>query len=186
MSIRDLGENLFLFQFNQEADRNRVLLNGPWSFDNHFLLLKQFEGDLHPKGVQLTMALFWIRVYALSFLYMNEEVGKLIGNAIGSVEEVEILEGRGGRDGYFRIRVSIDVRKPLKRGLNFSIGGLQQFWIYFRYERMPNICFFCGCIGHMERDCEKALKLRSEGVKPQHQYGVWLRAVNDKGGGRRG
>lgn len=39
--VRELGRNLFLFQFFLRKDKDFALSEGPWSFDGHLLLLKE-------------------------------------------------------------------------------------------------------------------------------------------------
>ena len=43
LKITDVGEGLLQFNFSMESQLNWVLNNGPWSFNNHLLLLKQWE-----------------------------------------------------------------------------------------------------------------------------------------------
>ncbi|KAL5741836.1 hypothetical protein ACOSP7_028568 [Xanthoceras sorbifolium] len=44
------------------------------------------------------------------------------------------------------------------------------------YERLPNFCFYCGCMGHLLRECHvnKLGVLEAADLK----FGVWLRAPN--------
>lgn len=39
VSIKQLENGVFLFQFFHHLDRQRVLSGGPWTFDNHLLIL---------------------------------------------------------------------------------------------------------------------------------------------------
>ena len=55
---------------------------------------------------------------------------------------------------YLRIRVRIDVKKPLKAKMKIKLAGSEWGWIEFKYERLPLFCFVCGKIGHSERFCE--------------------------------
>lgn len=25
-------------------------------------------------------------------------------------------------------------------------------WVTFKYERIPNICYWCGCLNHVDKD----------------------------------
>ncbi|KAL3533351.1 hypothetical protein ACH5RR_006872 [Cinchona calisaya] len=81
-----------------------------------------------------------------------------------------------------RIRVKLDVTKPLKRimKLGFDTGIVR---VFFKYEQFPTFCFHCGSIGHGSRDCmdEDSLSITAKLAKPQ--YGMWLKVGNNGGGG---
>lgn len=49
-------------------------------------------------------------------------------------------------------------------------------WVSFKYEQLPNICYWCECLTHGDKDCD--LWIDSEGTLPIEacQYGAWLRA----------
>ena len=49
-------------------------------------------------------------------------------------------------------------------------------WISFKYERLPNLCYWCGRLTHDDRDCE--LWIDSEGTLKveQREFGPQLRA----------
>lgn len=46
----------------------------------------------------------------------------------------------------------------------------------FKYERLSNLCYWCGSLTHDDKDCE--LWLESEGTLPleSQQFGAWIRA----------
>lgn len=45
---------------------------------------------------------------------------------------------------YLRVRVTIDLEKPLKRRMKVKKSGNEWFWIVFKYENVPTFCFICG------------------------------------------
>ncbi|KAK6141663.1 hypothetical protein DH2020_024605 [Rehmannia glutinosa] len=51
--IKELGPNLFLFQFFHELDILRVQTNGPWTFDNLLLITKRLQVGEQPTKAQL-------------------------------------------------------------------------------------------------------------------------------------
>ena len=71
---------------------------------------------------------------------------------------------------YMRIRVTIDVRKPLKRRMNLKKVGGDWLWIDLKYERLNIFCFICGLLGHTEKQCPKLYEFPHGGLdKP---YGI--------------
>lgn len=51
----------------------------------------------------------------------------------------------------FRAKIRVD--KPLQWGLFVNDGEGRRSWVYFRYEKLPEFCYWCGHIGHFENDC---------------------------------
>ena len=77
---------------------------------------------------------------------------------------------------FLRVRVKIDILKPLSWGRKITLDDGSMGWVSFKYERLPNICYWCGCLTHGDKDCD--LWIDSEGTLPveARQYGAWLRA----------
>ncbi|KAI7982234.1 hypothetical protein LOK49_LG15G01883 [Camellia lanceoleosa] len=115
MDFNVIEDNLFLFQFHHIADKQRVMLNGPWSFDKHLILLNEVDAHLQLSEVLLSEAAFWIQVHNLPLISMTKEVGYLIGNKIGSSVDVEYGAGGMAAGRYMRIRVTLNMAKPLRR-----------------------------------------------------------------------
>ncbi|GMP71721.1 hypothetical protein CsSME_00030018 [Camellia sinensis var. sinensis] len=176
MDFHVIGDNLFLFQFHHIADKRRVMLNGPWSFDKHLLLLNEVDVHLQPSEIRLSEIAFWIQVHNLPILSMTKEVGYLIGNKIGSTLDVEYGTGGLAVGRYMRIRVTLNVAKPLCRGMKLAIHNRESVWVTFKYERLPNFCYFCGLLGHSEKECNTLLSHPETGPGKAMQYGPWLRA----------
>ncbi|KAL3503032.1 hypothetical protein ACH5RR_037481 [Cinchona calisaya] len=101
---------------------------------------------------------------------------------------------------FLWIQVEIDTGRPLRRVRKMNVDG-KKCWLGLKYERLPKFCYFCGRLGHGEKDCELRLSTGLQMcVNPQ--YGDWLRAregterrdaskssdrnaVSDKGGSNR-
>ncbi|MCH89681.1 DUF4283 domain protein, partial [Trifolium medium] len=79
-------------------------------------VLNTLMDDEHPREVLLVNVPFWIQVHDLPAGFMSQKTGKNIGDYIGG----EFLEYDEKNDSlswrkYIRIRVLVDVRKPLKK-----------------------------------------------------------------------
>jgi len=84
----------------------------------------------------------------------------------------EFKEMDGGN--FLRLKVSLDLTLPLCRGRLISLENGKQIWIRFKYKRLPNLCYWCGCLTHDNKDCE--IWIDSEGtLKPEdRQFGPGL------------
>ena len=47
----------------------------------------------------------------------------------------------------------------------------------FRYERLPNICYWCGCFDHSDRDCDTWIQSSGTLKVEEQQFGSWIRAT---------
>lgn len=126
----------------------------------------------------LNVAEFWVQIYNLPAGYVSEKVIESVGNYIGVYIKPDKACFDGSWKQFVRVRVAIDISKPLKRRLKLKKEGGEWLGIDFKYERLPTFCFLCGLIGHAEKFCPKLFDICSEDV--ERPYGAWLRA-----GGRR-
>ena len=46
MTIIEVGDGLFQFKFSTESQLKWVMNNGPWTFENHILLLRRWEKEM--------------------------------------------------------------------------------------------------------------------------------------------
>lgn len=84
------------------------------------------------------------------------------------------------RRGFKRVRVSVNVSKPLKRMMKMTKRDGGVAWVTFKYERLTTFYFFCGMIGHTDKFCSAALD--SSLQTDQYPYGPFLRASNRRVG----
>ncbi|CAK8566017.1 unnamed protein product [Lathyrus sativus] len=149
VEVHELSKNLFLFCFATKRDLEGFLNNGPWSFDWNLLVLSRVS----------TMA-------------------KKLGGVLGKFEELDSKEAhRNGR--FLRIKVNIDLKKPLKIGtmVRFKEKILR---VHFKYECLPTFCFICERVGHQLKDCKPVGDLSKEGFEVLEEqdlaFGACLRA----------
>ena len=94
-----------------------------------------------------------------------------IGAVIGEFMEIEAGDDGRAVGQYLTVRVWMDIRKPIMWGIKIQLGeNMHPKWCPFEYEFLPDFCFTCGIIGHLDRRC--ALKLK-RGEK--WQYGKWVK-----------
>lgn len=44
----------------------------------------------------------------------------------------------------------------------------------FKYEQLPNICYWCGCLTHDDRDCEQWIESEESLSIESQQFGPWI------------
>ncbi|XP_019150072.1 PREDICTED: uncharacterized protein At4g02000-like [Ipomoea nil] len=169
-----LTEDLFLFQFPHPKDRQRVLDDGPWSFENHILVCENVPPEMRPEDVQLDSITFWVQIHGLPAVYVTSDFIAKIGNYVGSFVAIDPGNFGGSLKSFHRIRVKLMIASPLKRRMKLlrKDGTIQ--WITFRYERLSIFCLCCGLLGHTDKFCSKVYE---EGIQPEaFPFGSWMRA----------
>lgn len=73
-----------------------------------------------------------------------------------------------------RIRVRIDVTLLLCRGRVCSQEDGSKGWVSFKYERLPNVCYWCGCLNPFDKDCECWIQSNDTLQQEDQEYGSLL------------
>ncbi|XP_074329726.1 uncharacterized protein LOC141667192 [Apium graveolens] len=173
--VKELGTNLYLFQFNHELDIKRVMEGSPWTFNRALLVFERLKAGVNPTEIELNHIDIWAQVYDLQAGFRSERVIKDIGDYIGSFVQNDANNFSGVWREFYRVRVRIDINKPLRRKMKLKKKGGDWFWVNFKYEHAPTFCFICGIIGHSERFCPKLFQQEEDIV--ERPYGAWLRAA---------
>lgn len=122
----------------------------------------------------LTSLDIWVQVYDLPFGYTTDLVLEQVNNFVGSLVSLDETNFACTWRCFYRVRVSLDVTKPLKRRMKLFKRDRLWVWVNFKYEWLHAFCFFYRLLGHTDRFCMKA---REAGVTPeQYPYGAWMRA----------
>ena len=174
--IQSFGDHKILFTFDNREDGVRILEGEPWTFDKHLVIMSRYDNKSSLQDIKFEKTKLWVQLNGIPIKYMTIEATKKIGSVMGEVfapTDPKIFDG----DQFIRIQVSIDLSLPLCHGRLISVGaGGKQVWISFKYERLPNLCYWCGRLTHDDRDCE--LWIDSEGTLTleQREFGPYLRA----------
>ncbi|CAI9782167.1 unnamed protein product [Fraxinus pennsylvanica] len=175
--FRELNPTFFLIEFEDANDKQKVLREGPWAFDKSLLLMGEIDGKQPISQIQLKHCSFWVRAHNLPFSARAKKRGVPLFEL--KMCRWMCVDVRGGE--YMRLRVVVDVTRPLLRGKKICIGGEGTVWTPFSYERVPDYCYHCGKIGHSFKDCTSPDANLEEDDVSKLPYGPWLRA-NSLGG----
>jgi 14-3-3 protein epsilon len=178
VAIKEIDKGLNIFQFFHKIDMQRVLQGEPWTFDGILLILSAIETGGIPSHIPLFHASFWVQVHDLPTGMMTKKVGEGLGKFLGEMIEYDAKNTSNFWRTYMRIRVKIDVQKPLKRGKKIDIGNGNTVMLRFKYERLTLFCYLCGLLGHSDQYCEKLFTMEEDdGVR---RWGPELRVDRRK------
>ncbi|KAM0922773.1 hypothetical protein ACQ4PT_005948 [Festuca glaucescens] len=136
VKIRTLGDNLFTMKFSCLGDWDKVTQGGPWTFRGNAVLFAEYDGFTKPSTIKLNQFDIWVQIHDLPDGYKG--MVKAMASKIGEFISMEppSVDFAGN---FFRVRVKLDVRKPLKNVASIVRGGKRELFIV-KYERLPDWC----------------------------------------------
>lgn len=138
------------------------------------LVLANIPRGEEPSGVPLWHINIWIQIHNLPTGLMTEGVGKQLCDFFGVFLEYDHKNNSSIWRESMRLRVKLDVRRPLKRRKKIIKRNGTEVWVTCKYERLGDFCFTCGLMSHTERYCSKFLEKGSGEI--DREWGSWLRA----------
>ncbi|KAJ4846735.1 hypothetical protein Tsubulata_010211 [Turnera subulata] len=188
LDVLEVRVNTFLYTFDCESEKQRALDGAPWNLSRLHLCLKEWSPDVVFNSISFNFLDFWVQMRGLPPHYMRLSKAKRVGTLFMEVLEVNLPSD----DSIlwvemFLIRVRVDVNKPLPTGFitkdRMEDAAIR---ISFQCEDLGDYCYYCGMIGHLEKDYELCMADLKAGRRCQNLgvYGPELRAT--KSFGRRG
>ena len=104
-----------------------------------------------------------------------ETVGE-VHKSIGAVDE------EGGH--FMRVCITIDLTLPLCCGRVITLVDGGKSWVSFKYERLPNLCCWCGRLTHDDQNCELWIWSKGTLKVDSQQFGSSLRAASYTSAGK--
>jgi hypothetical protein len=154
---------LIQFFMDDIADHDRILLGNPWIFINSWLVVKPWDRE------DFDHVPVWIQLWGLPIHCRTKQMGESISALLGYVEASEFYK-YPGKNLIIKIKVAIDIKKPILSGIHIGNPTDMTKWIDYRYEKLPQVCFKCGMIGHMDKLCRNPA-LNLETLAP---LGPWI------------
>lgn len=175
VQISKIEEELYLVEFGDGRDKQKILDMCPWSFKKQLIIMKEFEGELVPKDIVMKWSPFWIQIFNLPLNSRTKETGWTMWSKLGEVLEVEVSDSGVQWGKCLQVQVSIDIMKKLIHGKKINIEGAENQWVNFKYERLPNFCYRCGMLDHAIKECPERSLEDGSAEEGNLQYRAWMR-----------
>ena len=159
--------------FFQPSGKRRALEDGPWMFGKDLVVIVNFDQSKLVEELEFAHIPIWVRATKMPLGMMNRLVGEAIGEDIGEFMEMDREEDGTAVGRFLRIKVRLDIRKPLMRWVTLNVGEDEKaLWCPLVYEYLPDFCYTCALIGHIDKSCH--IKLQKGEVQ---QFGKHLRFI---------
>ncbi|KAI5337577.1 hypothetical protein L3X38_016848 [Prunus dulcis] len=139
VEIVTLEDDLLMFAFSLRQDRVRILGWVPWTFNHYLIVMREADDVVNPSRIPLHKHEFWIQIRGLPLVYMMRAMGKEIGTTLGDFVVTDQSKRTDCYGSYLRIKVGIDISKPLRRCMPVRLPGGQTTtqWVDLPYEKLP-------------------------------------------------
>ncbi|EPS61396.1 hypothetical protein M569_13400 [Genlisea aurea] len=108
------------------------------------------------------------------------EIATLLGQQLGNFLTADISSTSPTRP-FWRLRVEIDTRKPLRRSLVIRLPE-GRFTVSLKYEGLLNFCYYCGLLDHTVARCKTAMDTERVGGDIYPTFCHTIRDTNGKYG----
>jgi hypothetical protein len=134
------------------ADWKKVVHQGPWTFRGWGLLIEDYDGLGERSEMVFGGMHVWVQIHGIPELYRKQIVVDDLARRIGNVKEVQMTPKLFFEGNYVRIRVRIQITKPLPRFVSLTLPeGRRRLAV--KYEKVPFFRRRCGLIGHDHEEC---------------------------------
>ena len=170
-----MGDHRVFFIFSEKSDVDKVIAGELWSFDKYLVALKPIGRQMEMKGLVFDRSMIlWLQVHDLPIGCLKLRVALYIALVARDVINTGAADEDYEGSHFLRVRVRIDITKPLCKGRKIGLSTSEESWVSFKYERLPNLCYWSGHLTHHNKDCSVWLKRKGSLSETDKQFSSWL------------
>lgn len=116
-------------------------------------MLRRWQSRMTTKNVKFDSVTLWVQIWGAPFDMVCPQVAMEVRGWLGMVVEVERRRRQDGQNLFMRVKVTLPISKPIRRG-GFLLGlNGKRNWATFKYKRLPLFCRYCVLLGHDLKHC---------------------------------
>lgn len=154
LKISDFGVNMFLFTFQSVEEANEVIKKGPWYVMGKLVSVQNWSSQTTMKDIDFSKVQCWVQLHGLPNENLNVRSAEKLLSHMGEIMEIEnpLMDGLFIRH-FIRARIKVNIKNPLSTGCWIPRKNMSKIWMQIKYEKLQDMCFNCGIIGHEQRNC---------------------------------
>ena len=126
--VKKEGDHVLLFSFDDRNEMENIITIEPWSFDKYLMVLQNYDKEKDLADMEFNRATFWVQVHDIPIRFRTQKVAEEICGAIGVVNKAPI-NAEVERDGFIKVRVTLDISQPLCWGRFISLDNGKELWV---------------------------------------------------------
>ncbi|MBA0607493.1 hypothetical protein Godav_019784 [Gossypium davidsonii] len=137
------GNPTLLGTFDDEEDLELILARRPWLFRQNLVIFKKLDKAMERSNLHLVEFPFWLKIGSCPPECENKDLTHAIGSTFEGIISSEI------NGDFCRIKVELDVQKPLRRGIFImasiiKLDGEAKYAARRKYEEINDAMFLLG------------------------------------------
>ncbi|XP_020696205.1 uncharacterized protein LOC110109469 [Dendrobium catenatum] len=174
-----LEKGSILCSFFELEHMEAVLTNGPWFVNGNIVGIEKWTQKFDLNSLKGLSAPIWIRFPNLTLHFWDEINICRIASMVGKTFLIDVNMFQWSKRKFGRVCVHIDLDAKLSTGV-WVEDDEDKFFQRIEYERLPNLCFECGKIGHGKNECALARMENRSNTSKQVNSNVSNSGRNDK------
>lgn len=170
-TVKQVG-SCYLFEFQDEESKLKVLEGGPYFFSRRFLVLKEWKRMLVPTPNHPPTIPVWVKFHRLPFEFWTEVGFSKLASTIGKPIHVDEATAKKKRLDYARICIEVDAADELPNDVTIAVGT-ESVVVGIEYQWLPSNCQVCHVFGH---SCQP----KRDSNTPPLGEADWIRAGKGK------
>ncbi|CAH9090426.1 unnamed protein product [Cuscuta europaea] len=180
--VRPHDKGWIIFKFQNDADRMKVLNEGPYTIFGKLLMLKVLSEDFSFDDEEFLKVPIWVKLPNLPLQLWNEEAMSEVASMIGTPLTTDRITQERANHNFARVLIEVDVSKPPPLLVPIRLPFQKVFNQRVVYETFPNYCFHCKKYGHHPFICKELAEKEIEeknGKEKNKEVGIIKTAAQD-------